>query len=160
MEAGRPCVPGVRDELVGIIARREAGAAAVARNARTTRDDEEMTVADSIMAVQSPDVGAFSTGCWTTGARTSTRHLCGSSSVAALAPRKLFRLLTQMELMDCVLSREGCPSDGGSRHNRKVGIRAGAPAERIGYAPQRKEVSAPATVRPAVPRRVKGFSVG
>ena len=32
---------------------------------------------------------------------------------------------------------------------------AGAPAERIGYAP-RKEVSAPATVRPAVPRRVKG----
>ena len=54
MEAGRARVPGVRDELVGIIARREAGAAAAARIASTTRDDEEMTVADGMMAVQDP----------------------------------------------------------------------------------------------------------
>jgi hypothetical protein len=62
LKAGRPRVPGVRDELVGIIARREAGTAAAARKASTTRDDEEMTVADSIMAVQNPDATAFSTG--------------------------------------------------------------------------------------------------
>jgi hypothetical protein len=62
LEAGRPRVPGVRDELVGIIARREAGAAAATRIAPTTRDDEEMTVADGIMTVQDPDATAFSTG--------------------------------------------------------------------------------------------------
>ena len=110
LEAGRPRVPGVRDELVGIIARREAGAAAAATNASTTRDDGEMTVADIIMAVQNPDATAFSTGDarqpGAAAAKTSTRYLCGSWCGAALAPWKLFRPLTQMELMGCVLSRE------------------------------------------------------
>jgi hypothetical protein len=45
-------VPGVHGELVGIIAGREAGLAAAARNASTTRNDAEMTVADSMMALQ------------------------------------------------------------------------------------------------------------
>ncbi len=79
---------GVRDEVVGIIARREAGAAAAARNASTTRDDEELTVADSIMAVPNPDTTAFSTGdarlTGAAGAKTSTRYLCGGWTVAAL----------------------------------------------------------------------------
>jgi len=89
LEAGRPRVPGVRDELVGIIARREAGAAAAATNASTTRDDGEMTVADIIMAVQNPDATAFSTGDarqpGAAAAKTSTRYLCGSWCGAALA---------------------------------------------------------------------------
>ena len=53
----RPCVPGVRDERVGIIARREAGAAAAARDASTTHDDEEIPWPTASWPCTTPDAG-------------------------------------------------------------------------------------------------------
>ncbi len=87
-------------------------------------------MANSIMAVQTTDAEA-SPRVMLDYRRSSGKdeysYLCGSWSAAALAPWKLFRPLTQMDLMDCVLSREGRPSEGSSRHNRKVGIRGVIP---------------------------------
>jgi hypothetical protein len=86
--------------VVGMIACREAGAAAAARNASTTRGDEEITVAASIMAVQNPDATAFSTGdareTGAAAAKTSTRYLCGGWTATALTSWKLFRPPTEM----------------------------------------------------------------
>ena len=86
-------------------------------------------MADGITAVQNPDATAFSTGDARQPAQRRQRR-ARATCPAAGPPRPLLRgnysdRRPKWNRWIAVLSREGRPSDGSSRHNRKVGIRAG-----------------------------------
>ena len=108
--AGSREFPGLRDETVGIIARREAGASVAVRTASTTGDDGETTVADSVMVVQAlirPGVHHGPMLDDRPGSGNDQHALPARQSVGC--GRRSLEIIPTTDPMDCVLSRKRLP---------------------------------------------------